>query len=416
MPQTKPMILGWEEWVALPDLGLPAIKAKVDTGAKTSALHAHLIEPFGPPERPMVRFLVHPEPGRDALEIACTAPLLERREVASSNGGREMRAVIATDIVIAGRRWPIELTLTNRAAMSYRMLLGRQAVPAGVLIDPAGSFRQPRLSYAAYPRLGAGGGAARPLAIALVTRRPKSGSVARLAAAAQRLGHRLDVLDVAGLELALDGSGGLREQGRGLPHYDAVVPRLGPGKGAAFANACVRQLEALGALSLNSADALDRLRNAALVAQLLDRVRLASALARLADRTADPAPRPGARLLRCLVVGGHVAAIAEAHGPELTADVTGRVAAVPKIARRAALTVGLGLAAVDVEVGTAGDGHPAVPRVIAISAQPALSRFARACGVDAAALVLAEVAARVQGRAHGVPWLGLRDASASDLP
>jgi ribosomal protein S6--L-glutamate ligase len=88
-------ILGWEEWVALPNLGLPSIKAKVDTGARTSALHASLIEPFGPAAAPMVRFVVHPVPGREDIAITCSAPVLARREVASSNGDRENRFVIA---------------------------------------------------------------------------------------------------------------------------------------------------------------------------------------------------------------------------------------------------------------------------------------------------------------------------------
>ena len=82
---TSTFILGWEEWLALPDLGLPAIRAKVDTGAKTSALHAHQIEAFGPPGARMVRFAVYPIPGRQDIEVTCSAPVVGRREVTSSN-------------------------------------------------------------------------------------------------------------------------------------------------------------------------------------------------------------------------------------------------------------------------------------------------------------------------------------------
>jgi ribosomal protein S6--L-glutamate ligase len=144
------IILGWEEWIALPDLGLVAIKAKVDTGAKTSALHAFVIEPFGPPGRPSVRFGVHPAPRRPEIELFCSAPVIDARDVTSSNGERERRYVIATTLAIGGYRSMIEITLTNRAEMSYRMLLGRQALQAGMLVDPANSFHQPRLGYKLY--------------------------------------------------------------------------------------------------------------------------------------------------------------------------------------------------------------------------------------------------------------------------
>ena len=95
------LTFGWEEWVALPGLGLPAIKAKVDTGARTSALHAHDIEVFGPAARPKVRFNVHPIPGRHDLSITCSAPLVDRREVTSSNGETEHRFVILSDLSVA---------------------------------------------------------------------------------------------------------------------------------------------------------------------------------------------------------------------------------------------------------------------------------------------------------------------------
>lgn len=149
-PVAEPFILGWEEWVALPELGLLAVKAKVDTGARTSALHAFFVEPFGAGRVAKVRFGVHPIPRRADVEIVCTARLVDRRIVTSSNGERETRFVISTPIRIGEREWPIEVTLTNRNAMSYRMLLGRQAIADGVLVDPATSFRQPRLRYKLY--------------------------------------------------------------------------------------------------------------------------------------------------------------------------------------------------------------------------------------------------------------------------
>jgi len=149
-PVAPPFILGWEEWVALPDLDLPAIKAKVDTGARTSALHAAYIEPFGTARNPKVRFGVNPIPRREDIEIVCTARVVDRRNVTSSNGERENRYVILTQIRVGDREWPIEVTLTNRDAMSYRMLLGRQAIGEGILVDLGASFRQPRLRYKLY--------------------------------------------------------------------------------------------------------------------------------------------------------------------------------------------------------------------------------------------------------------------------
>ena len=149
-PVLKPFILGWEEWVALPELGLPAIKAKVDTGARTSALHAYYAKPFSRSRK--IKFGIHPIPRRDDIAVECTARLIDQREVRSSNGEREQRYVIETTIQIGDREWPIEVTLTNRNTMTYRMLLGRQAIADGILVDPASSFLQPKLRYAAYDK------------------------------------------------------------------------------------------------------------------------------------------------------------------------------------------------------------------------------------------------------------------------
>ena len=149
-PVSAPLVLGWEEWVALPELGLPAIKAKVDTGARTSALHAFYVEPFRRVRSRKVRFGVHPVPRRNDIEVECIARLVDRREVRSSNGEREERYVIETPIRIGDREWPIEVTLTNRGMMSYRMLLGRQAISGSALVDPSSSFLQPKLRYAIY--------------------------------------------------------------------------------------------------------------------------------------------------------------------------------------------------------------------------------------------------------------------------
>ncbi|NJO35966.1 MAG: ATP-dependent zinc protease, partial [Rhodospirillales bacterium] len=197
-------ILGWEEWLSLPDLGLPAIKAKVDTGARTSALHAFTIEPFGSPSKPMVRFGVHPIPGRDDVEIYCTAEVLDRREVTSSNGEREQRYVISSRVQMGERVWPIEVTLANRDSMAYRMLLGRQAIKDDMFVDPTSSFRQPRLGYRVYGRPARTAEGRQALRIALITRQPESASNRRLARAAEQRGHTLISVDRTRVSLFVD--------------------------------------------------------------------------------------------------------------------------------------------------------------------------------------------------------------------
>ncbi|MBK1654767.1 ATP-dependent zinc protease family protein [Allochromatium vinosum] len=134
------LILGWREWLALPELGLPAIKAKVDTGARTSTLHAFYVDTFRRDGRLYARFGVHPLQQRADLVIHGEAPVIDRRQVSDSGGHREERYVIETRLALAGQTWPIELTLTNRETMLFRMLLGRTAINGRALVDPEKSF------------------------------------------------------------------------------------------------------------------------------------------------------------------------------------------------------------------------------------------------------------------------------------
>jgi len=132
--------IGWREWVALPDLGLPAIKAKIDTGARTSALHAFLIEPYQEAGVEMLRFLIHPIQRNQEFQVECHCPVYDVREVTDSGGHREMRYVIQSNVTIGNGHWPIELTLTNRDTMSFRMLLGRKAMEERFLVNPGASY------------------------------------------------------------------------------------------------------------------------------------------------------------------------------------------------------------------------------------------------------------------------------------
>ncbi|MCF7863189.1 MAG: RimK/LysX family protein, partial [Kiritimatiellales bacterium] len=132
----EPLKLGWREWCALPQLGLPAIKAKVDSGAKTSALHTFHIEPFEQNGVAFVRFLVHPIQKNETFQVECTAPIKEQRMVTDSGGHQEMRYIIETQVSIGGRTWPIEMSLTNRDTMRFRMLLGRRAMGGNTVVVP----------------------------------------------------------------------------------------------------------------------------------------------------------------------------------------------------------------------------------------------------------------------------------------
>jgi len=136
----QPTVLGWREWVGLPGLGVRRIKAKLDTGARTSSLHAFRIRRFQSDGHDMVRFEVHPVQRSTAATIEVTARVIEERRVRDSGGRVEIRPVIETEVELAGERWPIELTLTRRDEMGFRMLLGRQALRRRVLVDPALSF------------------------------------------------------------------------------------------------------------------------------------------------------------------------------------------------------------------------------------------------------------------------------------
>ncbi len=134
------LTLGWREWVSLPELGLRRIKAKVDTGARTSTLHAFAVRDFEEDGKRRVEFSIHPRQKDNDTVVVCVADVVDERIVRDSGGHQEMRWVIRSPLAIGGNSWPIEITLTSRDDMLFRMLIGRTAINGRAIVDPSRSY------------------------------------------------------------------------------------------------------------------------------------------------------------------------------------------------------------------------------------------------------------------------------------
>lgn len=268
---TEILNFGWEEWISLPDLGIPALRAKIDTGARTSALHAFDIETFGPAAKPKVRFTLHPIPGRDDLVIPCSAPIVDRREVTSSNGEKEMRFVIESQISVNGQSWPIEITLTNRASMNSRMLLGRTALKDNISIVATERFQQPELNYDVYhtskmrqvqPN--------RSLRIAVLSREDNY-STRRLVEEGEKRGHTVEVINTTRCYMTINSMApDVHYDGKRLPRFDAVIPRIGASI-TPYGTAIVRQFETIGTYCVNPSAGITASRDKLYAHQLMAR-------------------------------------------------------------------------------------------------------------------------------------------------
>ncbi len=269
MPNT-PLIVGWEEWVTLPKLGLPAVLAKVDSGAKTSSLHAHSIEIYGT-KRNRVRFKINPVPSNPALEVCCSAKLVAEREITSSNGESELRPIIETTIELGGEQWPIEISLTNRETMAYKMLIGRTTMADKLVIEPQASCLNGEKSFDVYDDLPVADSSDRQLNIAVLSREPNNYSTRRLVEAAEERGHDVTVIDTLRCYMSINAdSPDIHIDGHPLPAFDAVIPRIGTSI-TFYGMAVVRQFEMMGVYCLNTSSAIGCSRDKLFAHQLLAR-------------------------------------------------------------------------------------------------------------------------------------------------
>ena len=246
--------VGWEEWVGLPELNLPALIAKTDTGADTSALHAFNIQTFGKKNNQMVRFGINPIDTDERFAIFCSAKIIDQRNVTSSNGITELRYVIETDMVIGGVTKKIPITLTNRENMKYKMIIGRNALD-GFKISPDKSFLQRILSYDLYKKVKINSHR-RSLRIGILSLEPTNYSNLKIIEAAEENGHFCEILNTKRCYLNIESDKPeVHYDGKVLPHYDAIIPRIGPSI-TKYGMAVVRQFEAMGTFCLNSSTSI----------------------------------------------------------------------------------------------------------------------------------------------------------------
>ena len=265
------VILGSEEWCSFPELGIPTIKARVDSGAKTSALHAVNISPFVKEGENWVKFDINPIQNNSKTIIHCEARLVDKRIVKSSSGFREQRYVISTSLVFGEENWAIEMTLTNRDSMGFRMLLGREAMSGRVLVDPEQKYLlgQPTLDElkSLYPNSEKSKDG---LKIAVLASNPELYSNRRIMEAGEIRGHEMHFLNIKECYMKLDATKPEIHYrgGKILSDFDAVIPRIRPSI-TFYGCALTRQFEAMKVFCLNSASAITQSRDKLYSLQLL---------------------------------------------------------------------------------------------------------------------------------------------------
>lgn len=261
------IIIGKEEWCELPELGLPSIKARVDSGAKTSSLHAFNIHLFKENGQKFAHFDIHPIQDNRKIVQSCRALIVDQRHVKSSTGEKEKRHVIKTPITMGDETWEIEVTLTNRDTMGYRMLLGREAMKERILIDPTSSFclgrrneEDVKSQYTSSLPKKTG------LKIALLASNPELYSNKRLIEAGEERGHEMHFINIRQCYMNISSTEPEVHYrgGQLLDDIDAVIPRIKPSM-TFYGCAVAKQFQSVGAYCLNNSIAIassrDKLRS-----------------------------------------------------------------------------------------------------------------------------------------------------------
>lgn len=264
-------VVGCEEWLGLPDMGIPAIKARIDSGAKTSAIHAFNIQTFRREGESFVKFDVHPSQNNRRIVVHCECPIYDKRVVKSSSGISEERYVILSTLEAGGRKWEIELTLANRDSMGYRMLLGREAMSGRMLVDPALRFCLGEISKTELNELYADKKETRKgLKIGLLASNPRLYSNQRILDAGEEHGHEMVFLNLKQCYMKLDATNPqvYYRGGKALDDLDAVITRIRPSM-TFYGCALARQFESMGVYTTNTSTAITQSRDKLYSLQLL---------------------------------------------------------------------------------------------------------------------------------------------------
>ena len=265
------IIIGSEEWCSFPSLGIPAIKARVDSGAKTSSMHAFDIRTLKREGQSWVSFEVHPLQQNRKTTVRCEAPISDRRVVKSSSGDTEKRYVIKVPLKMGESLFEIEVTLTNRDSMGYRMLLGREAMQHRMLVDPSASFLLGDKTFEEVISVyGASQVSRTGLKIGILASNPELYSNQRIMEAGRSRGHDIEFLNIKQcyMKLNADTPEVHYRGGRILGDFDAVIPRIRPSV-TFYGCALTRHFESLGVYTLNGSLSISQSRDKLFSLQLL---------------------------------------------------------------------------------------------------------------------------------------------------